>query len=163
MAPFLYLVLILTLQEAGQPGCGASPPLESLPHLTRHELPHRAVCQLGFAPTSSSWPGGTLPSLPALFGDMLSFPHQSLPKTPHGATTTPRGGFQPPHWSSTHGVRVSPRHPTLQTPCVPAQPRHSTAPPAKPQHHAQASVGWVNIFPVTSRWPLVLWKKQTIW
>jgi len=53
---FFALLLVPSLQEAGQPGRGASPPLESLAPLTRRELPHRAVCQLGFAPTSSSWP-----------------------------------------------------------------------------------------------------------
>lgn len=104
VAPFLCLALVSTLQKAGKPGCGASPPLESLAHLTWLELPHCAVCQLGFGPTSSSWPGATLPSLPAPFGDVL-FPSPSKPfQASHGATASPRGGFQPPHWSSMHGV-----------------------------------------------------------
>lgn len=154
VAPFLYLVLVWTLQEAGQPGCGASPPLETLARLTRRELPHRAVCQLGFAPTPvRAGLGGLFPPFQHRLGTCSSLPHQSLPKPPHRATTGPRWGFQPPHRSS------APPHPALQTPCVPAQPGHGAASLAKPHPRAHAGAGRVNIFPVTSHWPLVLWKK----
>lgn len=120
--------------------------------LTRLELPHSALCQLGFAPTSSSCPGGTLPSLPAQFGDIL-FPSQA---TPQGyCKSKERFLVALPFWH-TWGVSYPP-NPALQTPCMPAQPGDSTAPPAKPQ--PQAGAGWVNVFPITSHWPLVLWKK----
>lgn len=120
--------------------------------LTRLELPHSALCQLGFAPTSSSCPGGTLPSLPALFGDIL-FPSQA---TPQGYCKSKESFLAALPFRHTWGASYPP-NPALQTPCMPAQPGHSTAPPAKPQ--PQAGAGWVNVFPITSHWPLVLWKK----
>lgn len=143
LAPFPCLGLEATPEDAAQLGhwCFSEA-------LTQHELACCAARQL-----RPSWPGGSLPSLPVLLGDTL-FPSQATSGGHHHSS----GEFQLPSIQHTEGVSV-PLQPTLQTPSMLAQTGHSMAPAANPRPHTQDGACWVNVFPITSLWPLFLWKK----
>lgn len=135
---------------------GSKPPRKTQPSwelvLLRTADPARTslLCCL---PAASELAGGSLPSPPAPFGNTL-FPSQAT----SGGHRHSNGDFQLPSIQHIGGVSV-PLHPSLQTPSVLAQPGHSTAPAANPRPYIQDGACWVNVFPITSRWPLFLWKK----
>lgn len=91
VAPFLCLALVSTLQKAGQPGCGASPPLESLAHLTWLELPNVQFASWALVLPVRAGLGRPFPPFQHHLGTCSSLPHQSLPKLPMGPLPVQEG------------------------------------------------------------------------
>lgn len=151
--------------------------------------PPRAVCQLGFSPHSMGWsqPGGPCPPFQHRDWDLpfqqgrwhpartATFGHTALRILPLSLNSprssaahacwraSPPRAFQAIPWGwglAAAGFQHRVRVPPIATLCRPLVCRHGMAPTAKPWPHVRAGLGWVNFFPVTSRWPLVLWKNK---
>lgn len=169
------------LYRTGQPEHSAPPPPEPTPPLTRGELLH--VPFASWALLLAAWAGASLgdpfqhrdwdlpfqqgrwhPARTATFGHtalriLPPFPEFSeVLSCPRLLASIPTAGF-PGHpvglGAGSGGIPARGVSAPITTLC-----RYGTAPPAKPRPRVRAGLGRVNFFPVTSRWPLVLWKNK---
>lgn len=184
MAPPEHPLQLLLAVQDGTARAKCSPSTRANTSPDPRRTPPRAVCQLGFAPRSVGWsqPGGPCPpfqhrdwDLPfqqgrwhpartATFGHtalriLPPFPEFSeVLSCPRLLASIPTAGF-PGHpvglGAGSGGIPARGASAPITTLC-----RYGTAPPAKPRPRVRAGLGRVNFFPVTSRWPLVLWKNK---